>query len=233
MNDNYDPIISLYIFAPLTGDEAFFVLYQSGFLLYRHERHQFFSLQLNPEELAAFLADLPIDEFFTLENGYTASRGTDQGICSLKVWKDGALKHIYIHGNPEIKADHFARNPDFVCPPAYLKIFQTLIYFQDERAKPWLPEKIEVSFYETTVVTPKTHVWDKTWPDLTHPETRPYGAAAYGISYVIFLPSEHLEALKRILQPRYAIHMNGKIGYISYRLPIPNEEKAWWLPQRW
>ena len=217
--------------------KPFFVLYDNGLVIYKKDRGdcKFFSVELSPEELNAFLKEInPDDEFFKLNSDYDTfadvySEFGDQidfgaiPFCRIRLWHGNTMKQVRILGAIE-RYETRSKIPD-----AFIKIADRLYSFDHPDAYLWQPEKIEIVASPINVPDDNLVLWPHDWPDLYDEATKkfkdPYGKEPY---YELHMSGNKLGELDRLLSSldgNSAILMNGKkfFVYVSHYC-LPAEE---------
>lgn len=90
---------------------------------------------------------------------------------------------------------------------------------------PWFPKTIEVMLWPYEYAPDTSIIWPKDWPGLGGKGTKKRGEDSFGV----FLPSEKLSELVKLLDTRKArgaVLIDGKKMAESHRFPFPGEE-AW------
>lgn len=194
------------------SDSPRLALYNDGLAIYRTDAG-FKSVKLSKKEASDFQAALDINALACVIGSYEASDATDQPTRSFLIDRGGKLAHLSVYGAPE--------GPEVPAPitAAYGK----LVKFDHPRARPWLPEKIEVMVWPYDYAPDTSIVWPKEWPGLESPD-----ALKRGDSYSIYLPSAEYARLMEFLKSRKekgAVEIGGKKWAADVRLPFPQEEE--------
>jgi hypothetical protein len=128
-----------------------FALYENGQILFKkdvyNERTRCFEIILNKEEIDQFINALPFKEIYNImEQDINANRGlTDQPTTILEL-NIRAYRKIRVNGNI-IKQETRKHMPD-----NFLKIYDFLINYSNEKSYEWYPDSICIYFYKTESV---------------------------------------------------------------------------------
>lgn len=218
---------------PYCYTNPFFVLYDNGLVIYKKNRGdcKFFSVELSPEGLNAFLKEInPDDEFFKLDSDYDTFLadlyaeigdqidGGSWPFCRIRLWHGNTMKQVRILGSIEVY-EMRSKVPD-----AFLKIADRLYSFDHPDAHLWQPEKIMVSAWPTNVPDDNLVLWPYDWPDLYDEATKEFKDSD-GNYYFIHMSGDKLSELDRLLSSldgNSAILINGKEFFVKvshYCLP--------------
>ena len=244
-NGKRKPIVILmeghpYLLEERRSDSPTFALYDDGLVIFmkvKKQRGEYFSAVLDPKTQKRFLESLPIGQpFSALQDHYQASDWSDQPSNELYVWNGDKVKRVSVYGEirelkEEVSAEHLRTNREarLKTPPAFLQIFDALVSYENEKALPWFPKKVEVWLGPYEDSPEEFLVWPEGWPDTKHPETRQVRIGDFK-TYRLFLDSGYFEAFKKLVyrldhEDRRALLVNGEKWYISsYRFPFPSEE---------
>lgn len=203
-----------------------FVLYNDGLVIFKKGEGslEFFSVELTPAEMNAWLEGLNIAEFLKLGDSYYTNNYFDQPVSVMKYWQGHTIKRVMVSG--PIRDSEADRNKT---PEAFLKIFDRLIAFHHKNAQSWEPEKLEIYVIPYTDSKGEPVAWPKGWPDLNDTTTKDtskfYGR---GESYHIYLSGDQRDELEQMLsglKEKQAVLMNERQWYVSpSRYCLPNEE---------
>jgi hypothetical protein len=207
------------------SDSPTFALYDDGLVIYLartpEDRRIYLWTTLGKESLDRLLASLPSDKSFAaLRDDYAASDLTDQPTNVISRWIDGHRRSVTVYGNLR-----HVREARWRTPPAFLKLYDSLITFSDAEARPWLPALIEVMFWPYEYAPQPSAPWPVDWPDLKSPDA----LRRREESWSVFLPSARFDDLKRFrenLGQQQAVRINGRKMALAWRLPFP-AESAW------
>lgn len=193
------------------SDSPSFVLYEDGFLIYRKYKAELVAVQLTEEELKNLLNRLSIgQDFYNLNDYYDSDvKITDQPTTTIYVTIGDKKKRVSVYGRGEKD------------PTPFWDLYDKLVSYDNQRARPWLPEKIEVMVWPFEYSQLEPLPWPENWPDIQSPETKKRSDDQYSI----YLDVKYFEDLKKLpLKNGQAVLINGKKWAISYRLPFPHEE---------
>jgi hypothetical protein len=143
------PVAALVIQSPYLGDEVNFVLYTSGLLLFRRERHRFFAVRLDADEVAQTTAAIPFADFFALRRHYLVEEARDQPQNIIALWQGDGAHCVQVHGALDPEGDqppavyHPLAPSETVHPLAFWALFRQWARYQHPRAEGWLPDKLE------------------------------------------------------------------------------------------
>lgn len=206
------------------ADVPTFALYENGQIIYkqahksgsRYNGSRYYQTRFAQEQLQEFIGSLLIkQELLELPEKTAASRVADQPTNQL-IFNFDTLVVKSTYG--DLRHDSTARANT---PPAFLKVYDRIIEFQDNHAKEWLPEKIEVLVSDYQHSTEQAVKWPHSWPTLKSPDTVWRSEKLYSL----YLDKKHFKellSLMKKLKDKQAVEINGKKFSISYRLPFPN-----------
>lgn len=224
------PIVLLYEMNPwanvIGSDTPSFALYENGLVIFvrRVESRQFelFSVMLSEQERDSLVASLPAKQFFDLEPRYETTLITDQQTTVIYMRDGSRAKSVSVYGGLR-RTDNDRKEG---APSAFIEIYEKIKGFGDNRAEPWMPEKIEM------MVWPYDNAgsalpWPKSWPDTKHPQTKKRGAGVDEIAYSIYLTRQQYETFKSraARADGNAVLINGRKWAFDFRYPFPNEDK--------
>ncbi len=205
------------------SDSPSFVLYEDGTAIFRDrtqkDARHFLRAELSQKEKRELLSKLAC--LSKMKDRYEITRVTDQPINLLSVQTSELKKRVSVYGDLAKKGAGW--NTDWsVLPADLVSVFDNLIQFKHDNAKPWTPKYIEVMLWPFDYSKDKPIKWPVEWPGLKDSKTKQRDRDAYSI----FLPGKHFEALRALLKRRAsttAIAIDGKKWAISYRFPFPHE----------
>lgn len=224
-NDPVFAIIEHYPWAIRLGiDTPSFVLYEDGTIYYlRKDKDQsYIYYTCNISSNKALISELDLKNRADLKDNYYITTWDDD-TTTVFFWKD---KKIEVYGDildPTPSAYERKVKPES-CPVELAELLKTTRSFENQDARKWMPEMIELKFYPWEKASGESTIWPAKWPDLEDPNTR---ERRYG-SYSVYIPSEEYDALKTFLQTKgknSAILINGKKMCASIRFPFPGEEQ--------
>lgn len=200
------------------SDVPSFALYENGQIIYQkveNKRLKIYEVSISKTELQNVIKALGInDGVYKLPNNVDASFKTDQPSNELILNFD-STKVISVYGR--LDGDSAAR---IKTPELFLTIYDNIRKFKSDSAKEWLPDKIEVMFWDYNYA-PKKRPWIKGFPDLNSPATVKRGNDMYSV----YIDKKDYSAFKKFylsMGEKQAVEINGRKMAISYRLPFPN-----------
>ncbi|MBY0426901.1 MAG: hypothetical protein K2Q22_14800 [Cytophagales bacterium] len=105
-------------------------------------------------------------------------------------------------------------------PQDFLIVYNKIIKYRSKDAKKWLPEKIEIMFWDYNYA-PNKRSWIKGFPDLNSSTTLKRGDDLYSV----FIERDKFAQFKKYfasIGEKEAIEINNRKMAMSYRLPFPN-----------
>ena len=200
------------------SDIPTFALYEKGQVIYKaieNKRLIFYTLTLTQEELQKVIQSLSIsDAIYKLQDNVEASWTTDQpsNILTLNIKQP---KSISVYGRLDDKSEARKKTPK-----EFVTVYDNIKNYRNKSAKEWIPEKIEVMFWDYNYA-PDKRSWLKGFPDLNSPTTIKFDKD----SYCVFIDKENFDEFKKYyssMGEKEAVEINGRKMAISYRLPFPN-----------
>lgn len=202
------------------SDVPFFALYESGHIIYRTTKdgsHTYYEVKYNDEEVEDLIRSLNIsDDLYNQPDYIDASQATDQP-SNILVLNLDTIKQIVLYGSLSHKKSEARKE----APKCFVTLFDQLKSFNDESAKKWLPEKIEVLLTGYSHSPEKPKKWPKDWPNLESSNSVQRNENLYSI----YLPSKYFDDFIELissLELKQAIEVNGKMFSVAYRFPFPN-----------
>ncbi|MFC0518402.1 hypothetical protein ACFFGT_29580 [Mucilaginibacter angelicae] len=202
------------------SDVPTFVLYKKGQILYKKKvsnKIKYFQVKLDQDEVGAALKKLGItDSLQKLPAEINASSASDQPTSEL-ILNLNSTKQISVYGSLRYEKSKARENT----PAPFLKVYDNLINFKDDKAKEWVPDIIEVMFTTYSNSPEKPLKWPTEWPDLKNPHSVQRSVDLYSI----YLDKNDINKLKKLvnsLKDNQAVEVNGRKFSISYRFPFPN-----------
>lgn len=203
------------------SDVPSFVLYENGQIIYQqieNERLKIYEVTLSKTELETVIKSLDItDNIYKLPNDIEASSWTDQPSNVLMLNFD-STKIINVYGrvgtNSEVRA---------AIPKQFLIVYDNIKKYKSDSAKEWLPNKIEVMFWDYNYA-PNKRPWLVGFPDLNSPTTVKRGNNESAI-YSVYIDKKDFDEFKNYyssMGEKQAVEINGMKMAIDYRLPFPN-----------
>jgi len=200
------------------SDVPTFALYQKGQVIYKITEKKiltFYEITLNKQELQKLIKSIDISEIiYKQKNKFIASRSTDQPSTTL-ILNLKRSKSIFIYGDISDKGE--ARKK---IPKEFMKIYDFLKKYKNNKAKVWLPEKIELIFWDYNYA-PTKRPWIKGFPNLKTRTTIKFD----NDNYSVFIDKKHFGEFKKYflsLGEKEAVEINGRKMAVSYRFPFPN-----------
>ena len=216
------------------GTDLLFALYSSGRVLYLHPMtvppwdRNYDVVTLSAAERKALVGDLPLGKVGQFHP--SAHQGDDGSTSCIEVWSDGAHHHDCKWGGMNDKiADTHPSWPR--TPPGMLEIWRKLLSFRSERAKPWIPDHINVTlekYAEWNCGEPAASPWPGAWPHPT-PATSTTDPQLVGR---LVLPGSALPALQELetghtsKRCRRPMELDGALYAVFFETPFPSED-AW------
>lgn len=209
------------------GDEIDFVLYESGVAIWRTDPHQYQSVHLTSEEVAALWDRLPLAAFADYRSRYSISDATDMPEDIVMWWCDDGLKGVTVYGavgrfTPDTapRLEPIAGGIVIDLGP-FVAVLHALRDFSHPNARPWHPDKLRVSVSDYKHAK-RFHEWPADWPDLNHPDTAHIGGD-YNTHH-LWIPYEAMAQLEAFRQAGGAVMINGAPRSLSYRVVLPHED---------
>jgi hypothetical protein len=218
------PIVVLYETDPwlmvIGSDVPSFALYENGQIIYKQvsdKRVKLVEVTHDRDQTQAIIKTLGITDSLMNERPIIeASNATDQP-NNILLLNFGKVKQIQVYGS--------LRNPKGEArsktPKDFLTVYDRLIHFEDQAAKEWLPDTIEVMATGYSHSPEKPLKWNTAWNDLKSPTTIKRGNNLYSI-YITKSQFPDLVKLLRSTKEKQAVEINGEKYSLSYRLPFPN-----------
>jgi len=199
------------------ADVPSFALYESGQIIYQqieNKRLKFYEVTLSKTELQNVIKSLGIDEgIFKLPDNIDASSWTDQPSNELILNFD-STKIIRVYGRVGTDSEVRAATPK-----QFLTVYDNIKKYKNDSAKEWLPDKIEVMFWDYDYA-PNKRPWIAGFPDLESPTT-----IKRGEDYSVYIDKKDYDEFIKYyssMGEKQAVEINGKKMAIDYRLPFPN-----------
>lgn len=200
------------------SDVPSFALYEKGQIIYRilrSKRYIFYETKLSQPELQSVIKSLAItDEIHKLPNFITASYSTDQPTNELVLNFDSTkIIRVYcdLSNNSEDRSN---------VPKQFLTVYDNIKNFKGKSVKKWLPNKIEVLFWDYGHA-PNKRPWLHGFPDLNSPTT----IARHDSMYSVYIDRDDFDEFKAYyssMGEKEAVEINGRKMSIAHRLPFPN-----------
>lgn len=216
------PLVVLVVTDPwamvIGADSPRFALYSDGLVIYRNVRG-YWSVRLNGEERRNALANLGIESLACFVGNHGNSVVTDQAFHNLFLGQGGPLSLVSAYA-----ADY---DPGGI-PAPVRAINARLAAFDHPRARPWLPERIEVMIWPYEYAPDASIDWPADWPGLDSPQAVSRGENGYSL----YLPGSEYRRLIAFLQTRRergAVRIGGRKWAASVRFPFPME-RMWMRP---
>jgi hypothetical protein len=202
------------------SDVPTFVLYKKGQILYKKtisDKIKYFQVKLGQDEVEATIKKLGITgSLQKLPSNINASGASDQPTSEL-ILNLNYPKQISVYGSLRYEKSKARVNT----PAPFLKVYDNLINFKDDKAKEWVPDIIEVMLTTYSNSPEKPLKWPTDWPDLKNQHTIRRSVDLYSV----YLDKNDINKLKKLvnsLKDNQAVEVNGRTFSISYRFPFPN-----------
>lgn len=216
------------------SDTPRFALYDDGYVIYAQQTsgqdYVHMVARLTPSELAsvkakllAFAAD-PVPKQIDVRPGRSDQPETHVGLDV-----DGHKLVTYIYGSlapvEELDKEKPREQEHGDAVPAQVAgLIEYLSEFRVANAQPWVPEQLEVMFWDYSYAPEASIRWPSNWPGLNAPTTRKRGDA-----YSVFLPGTEEQALIAFLatqNEKGAVEVDGNKWAASYRRVFPRWRAA-------
>ncbi|MBV8976358.1 MAG: hypothetical protein JOZ13_03180 [Alphaproteobacteria bacterium] len=201
----------------LGSDSPRFVLYDNGLAIYQAE-DGLRQIQLDKRSVADLRSAVNVGALACLEKHYSTSSWTDQSSEILFFGRGGKLSRISVYGPIPDDREGTA------LPLPLVRAYQRLAKFDEPKARPWMPDFIEVMVWPYDYAPEPSIVWPSNWPGLDDART-----VKHRELYSILLPSKYYQELRAFLSTRHekgAVEIGGKKWAASYRFPFP-QESSW------
>lgn len=218
------PVVVLYETNPwlmvVGSDVPSFALYENGQIIYKQvsdKKLKLVEVKHDRDQTQAIIKTLGItDSLLNERPAIEASTWTDQP-DNVLILNFGKVKQIRVYGSlRDPKSEARAKTPQ-----DFLTVYDRLIHFEDQAAKEWLPDTIEVMATKYSYSPEKPLKWNAAWNDLKSPTTVKRNDNLYSI---YLTKSQFLDLLKllRSMKEKQAVEINGEKYSLSYRLLFPN-----------
>jgi hypothetical protein len=200
------------------ADAPTFALYGDGTVIFRRGEG-YSSVKLGRHELARLTAELNLTALPAFAKHYETASFTDARTEVLFVFREDKPSVISVYG-PLTVAGAGAQVPAKV-----VSAYDRVRAFDHPKARPWLPDKIEVMIWPYDYAPEPSIVWPKEWPGLNDTHTVRRGGDAYSI----YLSSTEYPELQRFLatqREKGAVEIGGRKWAASTRVPFPSE-RSW------
>jgi hypothetical protein len=218
------PVVVLYETNPwlmvVGSDVPSFAMYENGQIIYKQvvgKQLKYVEVKHDRDQTQAIIKTLGITDSLLNERPVIeASTATDQP-DNILLLNFGKVKQIQVYGSlRNAQSDARAKTPrDF------LTVYDRLIHFEDQAAREWLPDTVEVMATSYGHSPEKPLKWNTTWNDLRSPTTVKRNENLYSIYLTKSQFSDLLKLLKS-MREKQAVEINGEKYSLSYRLPFPN-----------
>ena len=199
------------------SDVPSFVIYETGQIIYKqieNKQLKFYEVTFGKSDIQKIIKSLGItNSIYKLPDYTEASYATDQPDNELIINLDSS-KIIRVYG--DVGTDTKARN---ATPKEFLEIYDNIRKYRNNKAIEWLPDKIEVMFWDYDYA-PNKRPWIVGYPDLNSNTT-----IKRGDDYSVFIDKKDYDEFKKYyssMGEKEAVEINGKKMAIAYRLPFPN-----------
>ncbi len=203
------------------SDSPTFAMYEDGIAIYRSSQPSpsgYVSAKLTAEESRALLLKITPVATEHLNNSYTLTEATDQPTNKLQVWNQGRRTVVVVYGNLREALGARAK-----APPSLVAALDAISSFSVLAQRPWLPEHIEVLLWPYEYSPEVPVAWPPEWPPISKAKAR----GTNGLVQLL-LPGTELQNLQKFignLRPKQAVSFGSSKWAISYRIPLPEEEK--------
>ncbi|MBO9872753.1 MULTISPECIES: hypothetical protein [Xanthomonas] len=219
------------------ADTPWFALYDDGRVIFVEKNtagaYAHMTARLSPAQLAdveatlrAFIAE-PVPKKIDLRPNWT-----DQPTSHLFLDVDGRKLVTAVHGLGHATAGvawrHAGETQPDVLPANIAGLHRYLADFHVASATKWIPDRLEVMFWDYNYAPGASIVWPASWPGLEDPTT-----LKRGDDYSIFLPGTQEPALIAFLATRKkkgAIALGGRKWAVDYRPVFPQWRDAFREP---
>gem|GEM_PF-512607 len=224
-NETYgQPIVVLIETDPwlmvIGSDVPTFALYENGQIIYRKivdKKYKYFEVKNNAEKTQEIVKSFGITDSLMKQPDYTeASSWTDQPTNILLLNFD-TLRQIAVYGNLQHTKNEARENT----PKDFLTVYDNILKFDDEIAKEWFPDTIEIMVTDYSHSPERPLKWNSKWNDINSSTTVKRGDNLYSIYLDRKYFADFLKLL-RSLKEKQAVEINGKKYSLTYRLPFPN-----------
>jgi len=223
-NEKYGaPIVVLIEIDPwlmyVGSDVPTIAIYKYGNVIYQKiedKRINYYSIKLDTAETQKLIHSLGVsDSLMNMKDFIEASYSTDQPTNELILNFDSVrVKSVY--GNLRRKGESRDRTPKY-----FLKVYDNLINYKNEKEKIWLPDFIEIMLGEYSNSPEIPIKWPSDWPDLNSKST----IRRHEGEYSVFLEKEKFNDFIKLInsmKERQAVEIDGKKYSVYYRMPFPN-----------
>jgi hypothetical protein len=225
----------------LGAESARFALYEDRTVIYRVPgagTTSYGIVRLSENEGALLLGSLGLDGLWGLKESYDITAYTERPRSEIFIWSSRGRKSISVDGDlrvpelrescdddPELAQSYEDRRrwwSELVkegrrsVPSEFLRAYDVMVCYDNPRAVPWLPERIEV------VVKPfdgPAVPWPEDWP------TPKSGDLVGNNSYRVYIGSAGLRRLQEVLRAGQCFSIQGETWAFDYRIPLPGEEE--------
>jgi hypothetical protein len=211
---------------PIDHNYVRFALYDTGLVIVQRTSEDrldhLYSVKLSKDEMKAWLATLPLEDFRRLERYYTIASGTDENENQLTFFDaaTGATHVTFVigflpNGDPR-PVTGAARTPD-----AFLKIYQALNSYSHPRERPWFPDFVVVyaQVDHTKSIVQEQCVWPTDWERF--PASASTHAAADSMQFNVI--GTRLPAIERLLKDcRHGVFLDGQPTSMGVQVHFPN-----------
>ena len=214
-----------------------FALYEDGTVIYQVRGTMppaYATVRLDRDELASLMETVSPDELWSLEDRYSISACTDQTTSRIFIWTPRGRKCVSVYGvlrlpevwwlpdDPEGYEYELRELSDLIkegrgrLPVEFLRAYDVMLGYENPRAVPWLPERIEVlAQWSGGPAVP----WPAEWPPPASGEQLPDDLRR------VFIPPDQLPRLREFLRAEQCFTIQGDTWALDYRIPFPGEDK--------
>lgn len=202
----------------LGADAPAFTLYDNRDLIFfdpNAGRYEY--VRLTEEEDARLREEVVPKDLPALEHSYSRVVAMCQNMYFFYFGGE-TPRLVDVYGHPTHGYDGFWATTEI--PQSLRRCFNTVIRYRNQRAAPWVPERVEVLAWNAFPTERELTEWPTDWPDLESPDTIDRGSV-----YSVYLPADLYDEFIALLDAtKGLVTMNGRKMAISYRTPIPGEE---------
>jgi hypothetical protein len=201
----------------LGSDSPRFVLYGNGLAIYR-TKEGYRQILLDGKRAADLRKAVNVGALACLNTHYSIAEMTDQPSELLFFGRGGRLSNISVYGSiPD-------RGVQTDLPLPLVAAYERLAAFNDAKARPWMPDYIEVMVWPYEYAPETSIIWPSKWPGLNDPST-----VKRHDGYSLYVPSKDFAELLAFLRTepaKGAVEIGGKKWAVSFRFPFP-QEASW------
>jgi hypothetical protein len=202
------------------SDVPTFALYENGQIIYRKivdNRYKYFQVNNDREKTQTIIKSLGISDSLMKQTDYIEASGWTDQPTNIMLLSFDTIRQITVYGslrNPKGEARQKT-------PKGFLTVFDNILKFEDDSAKEWLPDTIEVMATKYSYSPEKPLKWNSEWSDIKSPTTVKRNDDLYSI----YIDKKYFEEFLRLLESlkeKQAVEINGEKYSLTFRLPFPN-----------